>query len=600
MPIVPVDTAIQVIMGPLIDDTDFKSRETAVAHNAAGMDVALIKSSVTGTPTFTALTPTTGGTQDWVHLGDGFYYLEITAAQNDTEGELMITGFATGVLPWRSVQYTVVPTQVFNSLVLGTDKLETDNVQWLGGTIATPTATGVPEVDVTHWIGTAAATPTVAGVPEVDLTHVAGATTNVSALATNVAAILDDTGTSGVVLNAAGLAADAVTEIRALASGTSDSGTTGTMVDAARTEADTDYWAGNIIVFTSGNIAGQARLITGFTPGTDTITFSPPTTQAVATQTYEIWPQSYVTMRGTATNAIVAGSIGTDAIGADELAADAIAEIAAAVWDRDATGHQTQGTFGQAIGDPVADTNTIYKAVVTDAAGANVAADIVAVKAETATILADTNELQTDWVNGGRLDLILDARASQTSVDDLPTNAELATALDPIPTAAENADAVWDEDATAHQTTGTFGQAIGDPVADTNTIYGAVVTGAVGATIAADIITIDDILDTEFPALVTAVADLPTNAELATALDVIPTAAENADAMLDDAIPEPSGVFAWPATARNILAWEGALARNKRTQSATTQTLRNDADSADIATAGTDDTAGVTTREEWA
>jgi hypothetical protein len=44
-------------------------------------------------------------------------------------------------------------------------------------------------------------------------------------------------------------------------------------------------------------------------------------------------------------------------------------------------------------------------------------------------ILADTNELQTDWVNGGRLDLILDARASQTSVDDLPTNAELATAL---------------------------------------------------------------------------------------------------------------------------------------------------------------------------
>ena len=48
---------------------------------------------------------------------------------------------------------------------------------------------------------------------------------------------------------------------------------------------------------------------------------------------------------------------------------------------------------------------------------------------EVAAILADTNELQTDWANGGRLDLILDARASQASVDDLPTNAELATAL---------------------------------------------------------------------------------------------------------------------------------------------------------------------------
>lgn len=41
-----------------------------------------------------------------------------------------------------------------------------------------------------------------------------------------------------------------------------------------------------------------------------------------------------------------------------------------------------------------------------------------------AAIVADTNELQTDWANGGRLDLILDARASQTSVDDVPTVAE--------------------------------------------------------------------------------------------------------------------------------------------------------------------------------
>lgn len=78
---------------------------------------------------------------------------------------------------------------------------------------------------------------------------------------------------------------------------------------------------------------------------------------------------------------------------------------------------------------------------------------------EIAAILADTNELQTDLVNGGRLDLLIDAikaktdvipaspaavgsamtltaaydaaktAATQTSVDDLPTNAELAAAL---------------------------------------------------------------------------------------------------------------------------------------------------------------------------
>ena len=39
------------------------------------------------------------------------------------------------------------------------------------------------------------------------------------------------------------------------------------------------------------------------------------------------------------------------------------------------------------------------------------------VKDETALIVADTNELQVDWADGGRLDLILDARASQTSVN---------------------------------------------------------------------------------------------------------------------------------------------------------------------------------------
>lgn len=55
---------------------------------------------------------------------------------------------------------------------------------------------GKPKVDVDAWLGTAAATPSVAGVPEVDLTHVAGATTNVASLATNVDAILTDTGTT--------------------------------------------------------------------------------------------------------------------------------------------------------------------------------------------------------------------------------------------------------------------------------------------------------------------------------------------------------------------------------------------------------------------
>ena len=57
-------------------------------------------------------------------------------------------------------------------------------------------------------------------------------------------------------------------------------------------------------------------------------------------------------------------------------------------------------------------------------AGASVSADVAAVKAETATIVTDTNELQGDWTNGGRLDLILDQVAA-----DLPGRITKNTAL---------------------------------------------------------------------------------------------------------------------------------------------------------------------------
>lgn len=166
-------------------------------------------------------------------------------------------------------------------------------------------------------------------------------------------------------LTASALAADTVTEIRSLVNGTSDSGTTTTMVDAARTEADTDYWKGCLILFTSGTISGQTRLITAFDAATDTITFAPATTQAVATQTYEILAAGRADVHawlGTVVPALVGGRIDTsvgamaadvvtasavaaNAIGASELATDAVNEIADAILDRDmATGTDSGST----------------------------------------------------------------------------------------------------------------------------------------------------------------------------------------------------------------------------------------------------------------
>jgi hypothetical protein len=225
-------------------------------------------------------------------------------------------------------------------------------------------------------------------------------------------------------------------------------------------------------------------------------------------------------------------------------------------------------------------------------AGASVSADVAAVKAETALIVADTNELQTDWANGGRLDVILDARSSQTSVDDLPTNAELATALgtaddavltaiDALPTNAELATAlgtaddavlaqialvkaVTDKlDDTLEDDAGTFrftanaleesptggsaptAAAIADEV-QTRTIAAVTVVNGLAANVITAAATATDFTTEIQSGLATAaaVADLPTNAELATALgtaddavlsaiDALPTATENADALLN-------------------------------------------------------------------
>jgi hypothetical protein len=105
-----VDTALSEVpvnIFPLTDDTDFKTRETSITYNQAGMDLVWNFVTTAGAFTQTAVTPTTGGNYDWTHQGDGMYTIEIPASggasiNNDAEGFGWFTGIATGVLPWRS------------------------------------------------------------------------------------------------------------------------------------------------------------------------------------------------------------------------------------------------------------------------------------------------------------------------------------------------------------------------------------------------------------------------------------------------------------------------------------------------------------------
>jgi hypothetical protein len=122
---------VPVNLLPLIDDTDFKTIEAAVAYNAAGMDLRWNFVTTAGAYTSTAVTPTSGGSYDWTHQGDGMYSIEVPASggasiNNDAEGFGWFSGVATGVLPWRGPVIQFSPEHIVKGTVDGTEWLQVD------------------------------------------------------------------------------------------------------------------------------------------------------------------------------------------------------------------------------------------------------------------------------------------------------------------------------------------------------------------------------------------------------------------------------------------------------------------------------------------
>lgn len=337
------------------------------------------------------------------------------------------------------------------------------------------------------------------------------------------------------------------------------------------------------------------------------------------------------------------------------------------------------GIFTMATGDTV----DILAAIGSAPSAAAIRAEIDSNSTQLAAIVADTNELQTDWVNGGRLDLILDARASQTSVDDLPTNAELATALgtaDDATLAAiaaleTHGDSTW-ATATGFSThsaadvwavatrvltagtniqlpsnglvnvttwtvgitgniTGNLSGSVGSVTGAVGSVTGAVgsvtgnvggnVTGSVGSvlgginTTSGTITTLDALdtaQDTQHGTTQTAIADLPTNSELATALgtadDAVLAAISNLnnisaadvnaqvlDVLNVDTFAQPGQEApAATTTLSKMIAYLYKAFRNKKTQTATDFSLfADDATTVDQKTTVSDDGTTFTQEE---
>lgn len=294
-----------------------------------------------------------------------------------------------------------------------------------------------------------------------------------------------------------------------IATGTAQAGAAGTITLAAGEPAANDFYNGCFVGTTGGTGPGQVRRITDYAGATQVATVAPNwTTTPDVTTTYEII-----------------------------LSPEAASAVA---W------------AGTKVDDPVA-----------------VGVPDVQVKG------IDANAITATAINTGAITAAkfaagaIDATAIANGAIDAATFA--AGAIDAAALAAdagtEIAAAVWDRDATASQTQGSFGQAIGDPAADASTIW--------------------DLANTNLDA---AMSTRATPAQVKTQMT---------DALNVDTYAESAGVPAATATLVAKISWLATKARNKITQTATTQTLRNDADSGNIATSTVSDDGTTATVAEW-
>ncbi len=261
--------AVEIALGPYVDSTDGVTAETALTISQG--DVILKKCAAAGDCAASAQKNDAGAC---THDANGVYECDLNATDTDTVGILEIWSFEAGAAPvFRSCE--VVETAIYDSLY----------------------------ADAIGGIATAAALNTVDDFVD-----------------TEVADILTDTGTSGVVLaagsvnttsvatgaigddelNVTGSEFTAIPDIDTLlealvvlgAEQTADSGTTTTVVDAALTQATDDWFKGMGLHFTSGTLAGQDACVTAFSAAGDALTFAPAVTTAVTTHTYYLLPNS--------------------------------------------------------------------------------------------------------------------------------------------------------------------------------------------------------------------------------------------------------------------------------------------------------------------
>ncbi len=166
------DTITEVVVGPAVAVGDAFTPVTNLV-GASADEFEIIKHGATATTTI-------AGTLAAITGADGYYALDLSATDTNTEGRLtLLINDDSLILPIR-MEFMVVNANVFDSMfaVAGTDKLQVDVVEQVGGTVPTPNTAGIPDVNVREWLDVAV-TLSAGNKPEVALLAATQATIDV-------------------------------------------------------------------------------------------------------------------------------------------------------------------------------------------------------------------------------------------------------------------------------------------------------------------------------------------------------------------------------------------------------------------------------------
>ena len=475
-------TAVVVSFGPFLDKTDGVTEETGLVSSLdhATTGIKLSKNGGALTIRHATVTATT-------YDAYGMYRVTLDTTDTNTLGTLrMAFNEAATCLPvWQD--FMVLPANIFDSLVSGSDLIDVSMTQILGTAVSSPATAGVLDVNLKN-IANAAVSASTAQLG-VNLVNIAGAAVSTStaqlgvnavqagATAWNSGAIKTTSFTAGAIdaaaiadnaIDAGAIAADAITAAK-IAAGAIDNATFAADVGSTAYATNiialaADKAIANAALATAANLAAAKTVVDAVKVKTDYL----PSATAGAAGGVFIAGSNAATSITTALTANITGNLS----GSVGSVSGAVGSVTGAVGSvTGAVGSVTGNVGGNVVGAvgsvtaavtlPTIPTNWITaNGIATDAFGAlelatDAAAEIAAAISipSAATIASQVRtELTTEL---GRIDVAtstrlatagytapLDAAGTRTAVGLATAN--LDTQLGDLPTAAENATALLD------------------------------------------------------------------------------------------------------------------------------------------------------------